>query len=85
MEQAKFAYYLLGKFFEKQTDKEVNALKFLNLLNKKDESKQIEGSFPQNLINDLLCGKSNDIANLQNIIKTDELHYKFGKVYNFNE
>ena len=41
MEQAKFAYYLLGKFFEKQTDKQVDALKFLNLLNKKDESKQI--------------------------------------------
>ena len=35
IEQAKFAYTPLGKAFEKQTEKEVGALKSLDLSNKK--------------------------------------------------
>ena len=37
--------YLLVR--EKQTEKQVDALKFLNLSNKTDELKQIEGIFPK--------------------------------------
>ena len=82
--QAKFAYSPLGKAFEKQT--ETGALKSLKPSNKKDELKQIEGIFPQNLMNDLIRDKFKEIVNLQDIIKTDELHYKSKsrKVYNFS-
>ena len=48
--QAKFVYSHLGKAFEKQTEKQVGAIKFLVLFNKKDQLKQIEGIFLQNLI-----------------------------------
>ena len=51
MEQAKFAYSPLGEPLEKQTEKQVRVLKSLNLSIKKDEIKQIEGIFPQNLMN----------------------------------
>ena len=87
IEQGKFAYSLLGKAFEKQTEKQVSALKSLDLFNKKDELKQIEDVFPQNLMNDLVCTKLKEIINLQDIIKTDELHYKskLRKIYNFIE
>ena len=43
---------------------------------KKDELKQIEGIFLQNLINDLIRVKLKEIANLSDIIETDETHYK---------
>ena len=46
IEQAKFAYFPLGKAFEKKTGKQVGALKPRSLSNKKDELKQIEGIFP---------------------------------------
>ena len=46
--------YLLGKAFEKQTEKQVSALKSLDLSNKKDELKQFEGIFSQNLMNNLI-------------------------------
>ena len=38
-------------------------------------------------MNDSVCAKLNEIVNLQDIIKTDEPHYKSKrkKVYNFNE
>ena len=45
---------LLGKAFEKQTEKQVSALKSLDLSNKKDELKQFEGIFSQNLMNNLI-------------------------------
>ena len=51
VEQAKFAYPPLGEPLEKQTEKQVRDLKSLNLSNKKDEIKQIEGIFPQTLMN----------------------------------
>ena len=44
--------------------------------NKKDELKQIEGIFPQNMTNDLVRAKLKEIVNFQNIIKTDQLYYK---------
>ena len=76
LEQAKFAYFPLGKTFEKQREKQVGALKSLNPFNKKDELKQIEGIFPQSMMNDLIRAKLKEIVNLQDIIKTNELHYK---------
>ena len=51
IEQANFAYSPLGKAFEKQTEKQVGAIKSLNHYNK---LKRIEGIFPQNLVNDLI-------------------------------
>ena len=40
-EQAKFAYPLFGKAFQKNPEKQVGALKSEDLSNKKDELKQI--------------------------------------------
>ena len=76
IEQAKFPYYPLGKAFEKQTEKQVRALKFVDFSNKKYKLKQIEGIFPQDLMNDLVCARLKEIINLQDIIETDELNYK---------
>ena len=50
VEQAKFTYSPLGKALEKQTEKQVGALRTLDLSNKKDELKQIESIFPK------ICG-----------------------------
>ena len=47
VEQAKFTYSPLGRALEKQTEKQVGALRTLDLSNKKDELKQIEGIFPK--------------------------------------
>ena len=63
-EQTKFAYSSLGKAFEKQTEKQVGAIKSLELSNKKDELKQIEGIFSQNLANDLIRAKLKEIDKL---------------------
>ena len=48
-------YYLLikEKAFEKQTEKQVSTLKPLNLSNEKDELKQTDSIYPQNLMNAL--------------------------------
>ena len=72
---------------EKQTEKQVGALKSLNSSNKKDVLKQVEGIFSQNLMNDLIRVKLKEVINLQDIIRTDELNYKSKrrKVYNFTE
>ena len=51
IEQAKFAYSPLGKAFEKQTERQVGAIKSLNHSNK---LKRIEGILPHNLVNDLI-------------------------------
>ena len=53
IEQAKFTYSPLGKALEKQTEKQVDALKSLKLSDKSDELKQIEGILAKNLLNDL--------------------------------
>ena len=49
-------YYLLikEKAFEKQTEKQVGTLKSLDHSNEKDELKQTDGIYPQNLMNALL-------------------------------
>ena len=88
IEQAKFTYFPLGKALEKQTGKQVGALKFLDLSKKKkDELKQTEGIFPLNLMNDLGRAKLKEVINLQDIIKPDALHYKLKrrKVCNFSK
>ena len=63
MVEAKFAISPLGKAFGKQTEKQVGALKSLDLSNKKDELKQIEGIFPQNLMNSFIRVKLKEIVN----------------------
>ena len=50
IEKAKFTNYTLGKDLEKQTKKQVDALKSLNLPNKIDELKQIESIFLESQI-----------------------------------
>ena len=87
IEQAKFTYSPLGKALEKQTEKQFDALNSLNLSNKTDELKQVEGIFPKNLLNDLNIYKSRDVIKLKNIIKLIELDYesKLGKIYNFSK
>ena len=62
MEKAKFAYYPLGKAFEKQT----------GWCFKKDELKQIEFTFSQRLVNDLIRVKLKEIFNLRDVIKKDD-------------
>ena len=67
IEQAKFACFFLEKTFEKQTKKQLKAIKSLKHSNKKDELKQIEVVFPQNMMNDLIHVKSKETGNLQDI------------------
>ena len=72
MGQAKFAYSPSGKVFEKQTEKQVGAVNFLDVFYKKNELKQIQGIFPQNLMNDLIRDKLKEIVSLQDIIKINK-------------
>ena len=76
IEQAQFAYFPLGKAFEKQTENQVGTIKSLKPFNKKDEWKQIDGVFPENLMNDLIRDKLKKIGNLQDIIKNDDICYR---------
>ena len=46
IEQAKFAYSPLEEAFEKQTEKQVDAIKSIDISNRKDELKQTESIFP---------------------------------------
>ena len=56
--QAKFTYSPLGKPFEKQTEKQVNTMKFLKpSFDKPNELKQIENIFSQNRINKIISDK----------------------------
>ena len=64
IEQAKFAYSPLRISFEKQTESQVRAIKSLDSPNK---LKQIEGTVPKNLMNDLICVKLKEIVELQDI------------------
>ena len=61
IEQAKFTYSFLGKAFEKQTKKQIDSLNSVNLSKKTNESRQIEGIFPQNQMNDLILHKLKEI------------------------
>ena len=76
IEQVKFTYSPKGKAFENQTERLVIGLKSLNSSNKKNDLKQIEGIFPQNLMNGLIDDSLKEIVNLKAIIKTVKLHYK---------
>ena len=68
IEPARFAYSPLGKALEKQTEKQVDALNSLDLSNKKDELKKIEGTFPKTMLTDLIINKLKEIIKLQDII-----------------
>ena len=61
---------------EKQTEKQVNALKSVNFSNKTDELKQIQGIFQKKLLNDLIIYKLQVIIKLQNITELNELDYE---------
>ena len=61
---------------KKQTEEQCGARTFLKPSNKKDELKQTEGIFQQNLMNDLVRAKLKEIVNLQDIIKTNDLYFK---------
>ena len=52
--------------------KTIDVLKSPNVSSIKDELKQMEDIFPQNLINNLICAKLKEIVNLQ-YIKTDKM------------
>ena len=82
--QLSFHILLQKTFFMK--NKQKNRLVLIRS-NKNDQLKQIEGIFLKNLMNDLICHKLKEIVNLQNVIKTDKLHYKSKrrKIYSFNE
>ena len=76
IEQAKFAYCPLEKTLEKPTEEQVGALKSSDTSNKKNELKQIEDIFLQNLMNDLIRVRLKEIVGLQDVIKKDDLIYK---------
>ena len=61
---------------EKQTEKQADALKSLNLSNKINELKQIEGIFPKILLNYLIINKLKEFIKLQDISNTDDVYYK---------
>ena len=65
-------------------NKQFDALKSLDTSNKLE---QIECFFPQNLMNDLIRVTLKEIAELQDIIKKDDLNYKSkcGKTYSFSK
>ena len=64
IEWARFTYSPLGKGLEKQTKKQCDALKFLNLPNKIDELKKIESIFSQNQLNGLIIDKLKEVKQL---------------------
>ena len=70
IERAKFAYSPLWKALEKQTEKQVGALNYLDPFNKKDNLKQNEDIFQQNLMKDFIRLTLKEIVNVQGFIKT---------------
>ena len=76
---------------EKQTEKQVNALKSLKSLNlsiKEDnELREIGCIFIKNLLTDLIKCKVLEIIKLQEINKSDGLDYKSAhrKIHNFSQ
>ena len=73
--QANFSYSPSGNAFEKQTEKQVGALKYIDISNKKDELKQIQVIYSQNLMNDLTRIKLKEIVKFQDINKKGDLKY----------
>ena len=76
IDQAKFTYSALGKAFKEQTKEQVKLIKNLSMSDKTNELKQIEGIFPQNVLNDLISNKLEKIIELQNSTELDKLNYK---------
>ena len=87
IEQAKFTYSPLGKAFEKQIKKQIDALKSLNLFNKIDELNPVKSLFPQNHMNDLILDRLKKIKQMQDDTELSELDCKAksGKNYNLNK
>ena len=75
IEKIKFTYSSLGNVLEKQTKKQVDAIKSLHFSNKASELDQLK-RFPQNQLNYLIIDKLKQINQLQNIIKSGKLDYK---------
>ena len=67
IEQAMFIYFPLGKALEKQTQKQIHALKSVKRSNRTNELKQIQGISPKYLLNDLVVYKLKEIVQLQDI------------------
>ena len=57
IKQAKLTHSALGKALGKQTEKQIDTLKSLNLSNKTGELKRIEGIFPKNLLKNFIIDK----------------------------
>ena len=76
IKQAKFTYSPLGEAFEKQTEKQVDIIKSLNLSNKEMNKNKLRVYFQGNMLNDSLIHKWEVIIKLQDIIQTDKLNYK---------
>ena len=87
MEQTKFTYSLLGKALEKQAEKQVDTLNFVNLSNEIDELKQIESIFSKKQLHHLIIEQLKKIIKLQNNLKLDDLEHtkNRGKHYNFSK
>ena len=87
IKQAKFAYSLLEKALEKQSEKQVDALKPLDLSNQTVELKKIKGIFPKKSVERFDYFQIKKITHLQGIIKSNELDYisKCKKTCNFSK
>ena len=72
----------MAEAFEEQTEKQVNALKSLNISDKINGLKEIEYIFPQNLLNDPIRDELKNIIELQNSIELNKLQHKN---YDFNK
>ena len=75
IEKVKFTYSPLANVLEKQTEKQVDAIKSLHFSNKTSELDQLK-RFPQNQLNYLIIDKLKQINQLQSIIKSGKLDYK---------
>ena len=71
----------------KNKQKQIDAFQSLNLSNRIDELKQINITFPKNLLNDFVDGNLEEIIQSQNNVELNELDYKAKsrKYYNFSK
>ena len=75
-DQAKFTNSSLEKSLEKQTKKQVDSLKSLNLSYKIDVLDQMKSVFLQNQMNDLILDMLREIRQLENDTKLNDVDYK---------
>ena len=79
IEQAKFTYSFLGTPLEKETEKQIDALKSLIVLGKTDQLKQVQRMFPQNIATDLIRNRLTEIKVVQHeisIVKVWPVRFK---------